>query len=60
MLLRASGIFWDLRLSVPYDIYNYTRFTIPIGRCGDSFDRYLLRVEEMRNSLILIDQCLNM
>ena len=60
VLLRASGVFWDLRLAAPYDIYSYTRFAIPLGRCGDSFDRYLLRVEEMRNSLLIIDACLNM
>ena len=49
-----------MRLACPYDVYKYARFAIPLGRCGDSFDRYLLRVEEMRNSLIIIDQCLNM
>lgn len=59
-MLRGSGVLWDLRLAQPYDLYGYTQFTVPVGCHGDSFDRYLLRVEEMRNSLLLIDQCLTL
>lgn len=59
VLLRGSGIPWDLRKAFPYDIYDQLNFDIPIGTNGDCFDRYLLRVEEMRQSLNIIRQCLN-
>jgi len=59
VMLRASGVMWDIRLSNPYDLYNYMRFAIPIGTNGDSYDRYLIRIEEMRNSILIIDQCIN-
>ena len=59
-MLRASGIPWDLRKQQPYDAYDKVEFDVPVGTNGDSYDRYLLRVEEMRQSLRIIHQCLNM
>lgn len=58
-MLRGSGIAWDLRKSQPYDVYDQLEFDIPIGKNGDCWDRYLIRMEEMRQSLSLIKQCLN-
>ncbi|KAL9965508.1 hypothetical protein ACROYT_G029314 [Oculina patagonica] len=58
-LLRGSGIKWDLRKTQPYDAYDQVDFDIPIGKNGDCYDRYLVRVEEMRQSLRIIHQCLN-
>lgn len=60
VLLRSTGICWDLRKSTPYEIYNNLQFNIPIGTSGDCYDRYLLRVEEIRQSLNIIEQCLNL
>ncbi len=57
-MLRASSVPWDLRKSQPYEIYDQLDFEVPIGRNGDCYDRYLVRVEEMRQSLRLIRQCL--
>jgi NADH-quinone oxidoreductase subunit D len=57
-MLRGSGIAWDLRKSQPYDVYEKMEFDIPIGKNGDCFDRYLVRVEEMRQSLAIIRQAL--
>lgn len=59
VLLRGSGIPWDLRKAFPYDVYEDMNFNVPVGTNGDCFDRYLLRVEEMRQSLNIIRQCLN-
>ncbi|KAF9807430.1 hypothetical protein SFRURICE_005388 [Spodoptera frugiperda] len=59
VMLRGSGIKWDLRKSQPYDAYHLVDFDVPIGTNGDCYDRYLCRVEEMRQSLRIIDQCLN-
>jgi NADH-quinone oxidoreductase subunit D len=56
--LRASGAAWDLRKSQPYDAYAEMDFDIPVGRNGDCYDRYLVRVAEMRESLKIIEQCL--
>lgn len=56
--LRASGVPWDLRKAQPYDVYAELDFDVPIGKNGDCFDRYLVRVEEMRQSVKLIRQCL--
>jgi len=57
-MLRGSGIAWDLRRAQPYDVYDKMDFDIPIGKNGDCFDRYLVRVEEMRQSLKIIRQAL--
>lgn len=59
VMLRGSGVSWDLRKTQPYDVYNQMNFDIPIGTRGDCYDRYLIRVEEMRQSLRIIMQCLN-
>jgi NADH dehydrogenase (ubiquinone) Fe-S protein 2 len=59
VMLRGSGIPWDLRKSQPYEIYNEIPFDICIGSNGDCFDRYLIRVQEMRQSLKIIDYCLS-
>ncbi|XP_012264078.2 NADH-ubiquinone oxidoreductase 49 kDa subunit [Athalia rosae] len=59
VMLRGSGIKWDLRKAQPYDAYHLVDFDVPIGTKGDCFDRYLCRVEEMRQSLRIIHQCLN-
>ncbi|NBV06741.1 MAG: NADH-quinone oxidoreductase subunit D [Proteobacteria bacterium] len=56
-MVRGSGIAWDLRKSQPYEIYDELDFDVPIGKNGDSYDRYLIRVEEMRQSIKLINQC---
>ncbi|MEE2662427.1 MAG: NADH-quinone oxidoreductase subunit D [Pseudomonadota bacterium] len=58
-MLRGSGVPWDLRKSQPYDVYNRVEFEIPVGKNGDCFDRYLVRVEEMRQSLRIIRQCID-
>lgn len=57
-MLRASGVPWDLRRSQPYDVYDRMEFDIPIGKNGDCYDRYLVRMEEMRQSILIIKQCI--
>jgi len=59
VMLRGSGIYWDLRKTQPYDIYSKLNFKIPIGTNGDCFDRYYIRLIEMRESVNIINQCLN-
>lgn len=59
VMLRGSGFAWDLRRSQPYDIYDQIDFDIPVGKNGDCYDRYLIRIEEMRQSLRIIQQCLS-
>ena len=58
-MLRGSGFLRDIRLVDPYDSYNLFKFFIPIGIYGDCYDRYMIRVEEMRESSFIISQCLN-
>lgn len=59
VMLRGSGIDWDLRKMQPYEIYDKINFNVPIGSNGDCYDRYLIRMEEMRQSLKIIKFCLN-
>ncbi|KAI9057073.1 Ndufs2, NADH:ubiquinone oxidoreductase 49 kd subunit [Trametes sanguinea] len=59
VMLRGSGVPWDIRKVAPYDKYDEVEFDIPIGKNGDCYDRYLCRVQEFRESLRIIDQCLN-
>lgn len=59
VMLRGSGIIWDLRKNQPYEVYPELKFDIPVGINGDCYDRYTIRVQEMRQSLSLIHQCLN-
>merc|ERR1712154_400561 len=59
VMLRGSGVKWDLRKVQPYDAYDKVDFDVPVGSRGDCFDRYLCRMEEQRQSLRIIDQCLN-
>ncbi len=56
-MLRGSGVPWDLRRAQPYECYADLDFEIPVGKNGDCFDRYLVRIEEMRQSLRIIEQC---
>lgn len=58
-MLRGSGINWDLRKVQPYDAYEHVDFKVPVGVNGDCYDRYLIRMEEMRQSLSIIVQCMN-
>jgi len=58
-LLRSTGFFWDLRKTQPYDVYDEIDFDVPVGTKGDCYDRYCIRIEEMRQSLRIILQCLN-
>ena len=58
-MLRASGVPWDLRKSQPYEVYHLMDFDVPVGRHGDCFDRYLVRMAEMRESLKIMTQCLD-
>jgi NADH-quinone oxidoreductase subunit D len=58
-MVRGSGIPWDLRRNQPYECYNDLEFKIPLGKNGDNYDRYLCRMEEMRESIKIMKQCLN-
>ena len=58
VMLRGSGVPWDLRKSQPYECYKDLEFKIPVGKNGDCYDRYLCRIEEMRESIKIIKQCL--
>jgi NADH dehydrogenase I D subunit len=59
VMLRGCGINWDLRKSQPYEIYEQLRFSIPVGDNGDCYDRYLIRIIEMKESLKILNQCVN-
>ncbi|WP_291995179.1 NADH-quinone oxidoreductase subunit D [Candidatus Accumulibacter sp. ACC003] len=58
-MLRGSGIAWDLRKKQPYEVYDRVDFDIPIGKTGDSYDRYLVRMEEMRQANRILKQCID-
>ena len=57
-VLRATGVPWDLRRAQPYDVYEEMQFEIPVGKAGDCYDRYLVRMEEMRQSIKIMKQAL--
>ena len=59
VIVRGSGAPWDLRKSQPYECYADLEFDIPIGKNGDCYDRYLIRMEEMRQSIAIMKQCLD-
>jgi NADH-quinone oxidoreductase subunit D len=58
-MIRAAGLPWDLRKSQPYDVYDRMDFDIPVGTRGDCYDRFMVRVEEVRQSIRIMTQCLN-
>jgi NADH-quinone oxidoreductase subunit D len=58
-MLRGSGIPWDLRKSQPYDVYDRMEFDVPVGTSGDCYDRFMVRVEEVRQSAKIMRQCIN-
>lgn len=60
VMLRGSGIAWDLRKTQPYEVYENLSFDIPVGSSGDCYDRYLIRVEEMRQSLRILVDAINL
>jgi NADH-quinone oxidoreductase subunit D len=60
VMVRGSGAAWDLRKSQPYECYSELDFDIPIGKNGDNYDRYLIRVQEMRESVKIMKQCVTM
>ena len=60
VMVRGSGIAWDLRRSQPYEVYSELKFKVPVGKNGDCYDRYLCRMDEMRESASIIKQCIEM
>ena len=58
-MLRGSGVPWDLRRKQPYEVYDRMQFEIPVGANGDCYDRYLVRMEEMRQSNRIVRQCVD-
>jgi NADH-quinone oxidoreductase subunit D len=58
-MLRASGVAWDLRRAMPYEAYGEVEFEIPVGKNGDTYDRYLVRMAEMRQANRIVEQCLD-
>ena len=59
VMLRGSGVAWDLRQTQPYEVYSERDFQVPVGTNGDCYDRYLIRMEEMRQSVSLMKQCID-
>lgn len=59
VMLRGSGVPWDLRKTQPYEVYDSLDFEVPVGTSGDCYDRYLIRLQEMRESMKIVLQCLN-
>lgn len=60
VMVRGSGISWDLRKNQPYEIYDALDFDVPVGLNGDCYDRYLIRIHEMRQSIRILNQCINL
>lgn len=60
VMVRGSGISWDLRKNQPYEIYDLISFDVPVGLNGDCYDRYLVRIHEMRQSIRILNQCINL
>ena len=60
VMVRGSGAAWDLRKSQPYECYSELEFDIPVGKNGDNYDRYLIRMEEMRQSVKIMKQCIQL
>ena len=60
VMLRGSGVSWDLRKSQPYEIYSDIDFLVPVGYNGDCYDRYIVRVEEMRQSLVILEKAIDL
>lgn len=58
VMLRSTGVAWDLRRAQPYECYNDLEFQVPVGKNGDNYDRYLMRMEEMRQSTKIMKQCI--
>jgi NADH dehydrogenase (ubiquinone) Fe-S protein 2 len=59
VLLRGSGVPWDLRKDMPYEVYDRMPFAVPVGQRGDCYDRYMCRVQELRESTRIVDFCIN-
>ena len=59
-MLRGSGVYWDLRKTQPYSIYPDLEFSVPVGKNGDCYDRYQIRVQEMRESIKIASQCVRL
>lgn len=59
VILRGSGLPWDIRKNIPYEVYDRLAFNVPVGTSGDCFDRYLIRIYEIRESLAIIEQSIN-
>jgi len=59
VMCRGAGLLWDLRKTTPYEVYKDLQFKVPFGKSGDCYDRYLIRIQEMRESLNIINQCIN-
>ena len=58
VMLRSTGVAWDLRRAQPYECYNELDFKIPVGKNGDNYDRYVMRMEEMREATKIMKQCI--